>query len=178
MGWRESCVLDEKLRFIAEALKGDLPMTALCASFGISRQTGYELIRRYTAEGALGLEPRSRAPHHPGQGISAPIAAAIVALRGERPFWGPKKLRAVLQRREPGTVWPAPSSIGDLLRREGLSQPQSLPLRKPAPDVIRGRGAASDGGSVASAIRTGAGAKRAVVHRLQGLVPHARWRAL
>ena len=114
--------MDEKLLFIAAYLKDELPMSTLCASFGVSRQTGYELVRRYRAEGATGLEPRSRAPHHPGRGMSEAIAAAIVALRGERPFWGPKKLRAVLQRREPGTAWPAASSIGDLLRREGLSE--------------------------------------------------------
>src|SRR5271154_2703936 len=99
MGWKESCMLDEKLRFIVEYLKGDLPMTVLCAGVGVSRQTGYELVRRYHAEGAAGLEPRSRAPQHPGHGMSEAVAAAIVALRGERPFWGPKKLRATLLRR-------------------------------------------------------------------------------
>jgi len=128
--------MDKKLRFIAAYLKGDLPMTTLCASFGVSRQTGYELVRRYQADGAAGLEPRSRAPHHPGREMSEAVAAAIVALRGERPFWGPKKLRAILQRREPGTAWPAPSSIGDLLHREGLSQPRrrrrtAVPLSQP-----------------------------------------------
>lgn len=46
-------------------------------------------------------------------------AAAIIGLRGEYPSWGPK-LRRVLERRMPQTCWPAASSIGDLLRREGL----------------------------------------------------------
>jgi len=124
MGWKESRVSDEKLGFIAACLKGELPMTTLCASFGISRQTGYELIRRYHAEGAAGLAPRSRSPHHSGHAMGEVVAAAIVALRGDRPFWGPKKLRAMLQKREPGTAWPALSSIGDLLRREGLSLPR------------------------------------------------------
>ncbi len=136
MGWRESRVSDEKLCFIAACLKGELPMTTLCASFGISRQTGYELIRRYHAEGAPGLAPRSRAPHQAGHAMAATTAAAIIALRGERPFWGPKKLRAVLHKREPAIAWPAPSSIGDLLRREGLSQPRkrrrtAVPLSQP-----------------------------------------------
>jgi transposase InsO family protein len=53
--------------------------------------------------------------------MAGEVAAAIAALRGEHPTWGPKKLRAVLARRAPGTAWPAPSSIGALLRREGLS---------------------------------------------------------
>jgi putative transposase len=73
------------------------------------------------------------------------VAAAIVALRGQRPYWGPKKLRAVLQRRDPKQLWPAPEvlgldpRIGDLLRRQGLSEPRrrrrAVPLSQPFPPV-------------------------------------------
>jgi transposase InsO family protein len=64
------------------------------------------------------------------------VAAAIVALRRQRPYWGPKKLRAVLQRDDPKQLGPAPSTIGDLLRREGLSAPRrrrrrAVPLTQP-----------------------------------------------
>jgi putative transposase len=136
MPWKESCAMDEKLRFIAEYLKGELPMTVLCAGFGISRETGYELIRRYQASGLSGLSARSRAPHRHGLAMDEAIAAAIVARRGERPFWGPKKLRADLRRRAPSVAWPAASTIGDLLRREGLSTPRrrrrtAMPLSQP-----------------------------------------------
>ena len=120
MPFKETCVLDETVRFVSACLEGEETMTALCEAYGISRQWGYELVRRYQAEGAAGLEPRSRAPHRPGQAMPVAIADAIIALRCEHPSWGPKKLRAVLARRTPETVWPAPSSMGDLLRREGL----------------------------------------------------------
>src|ERR1700757_5064300 len=30
MPWKETCVMDEKTAFIAECLRGELPMTALC----------------------------------------------------------------------------------------------------------------------------------------------------
>src|SRR3954471_6345370 len=135
MAWG-STVEEEKLRFIAEWLKGELPMSTLCESFGVSRDTGYRLVRRYEAEGVTGLQPRSRAPHRPGRWMPAAIAAAIIGLRRERPFWGPKKLRALLMRREPEIVWPAASTIGDLLRREGLSAPRrrrraAVPLTRP-----------------------------------------------
>ena len=136
MPWKESCVMDEKLGFIVEYLKGELPMTALCERFGISRDTGYELVRRYRASGPSGLMPRSRAPHRHGLAMDEAIAAALVARRRERPFWGPKKLRADLQRRDPSIPWPAASTIGDLLRREGLSTPRrrrrtAMPLSQP-----------------------------------------------
>lgn len=136
MPFKETCALDETVRFIAEYLEGEETMTALCEAFGISRQWGYELVRRYRAEGLAGLEPRSRAPHRPGRAMPAAIAEAIVALRREHPHWGPKKLRAVLARRAPETAWPAPSSMGDLLRREGLIRSRRrrrtpLPLSRP-----------------------------------------------
>src|ERR1700757_600706 len=103
MPWKETCVMDEKTAFIAECLQGELPMTALCERYGISRDTGHRLLGRYREEGPSGLEPRSRAPHQHGMTMAEEIAAAIVALRRQRPYWGPKKLRAVLQRRDPNS---------------------------------------------------------------------------
>jgi transposase InsO family protein len=120
MPFKEICVTDETLRFIVAYLEGQGTMTGLCAEFGISRQWGYELVRRYRLQGVAGLEPRSRAPHRPGQAMSEQMAKAIIALRAKHSSWGPKKLRAVLARGEPATAWPAPSTIGELLRREGL----------------------------------------------------------
>jgi transposase InsO family protein len=122
-------MMDEKMAFVAACLRQEGSMTARCAAFGISRDSGYALLRRYRAEGAAGLVARSRAPHHHGLAMAEETAAAIIALRQERPYWGPKKLRAVLERRHPERTWPALSTIGDLLRREGLSQPRRRPRK-------------------------------------------------
>ena len=64
------------------------------------------------------------------------VRDAVIALRRAHPRWGPKKLRAVLQERAPRRVWPAASTMGDVLRREGLSQPRRrtryvVPLTQP-----------------------------------------------
>ena len=128
--------MDEKLAFIAEYLRGELPMTALCERYGISRDTGYRLLARYREAGPGGLAPRSRAPHRHGMAMAEEVAEAILALRRKRPFWGPKKLRAVLQQRDPKRLWPAPSTMGDLLQRQGLSEPRrrrrrAVPLSQP-----------------------------------------------
>jgi len=136
MPFKETCVSDEKLRFMREYVSSEWTMTELCERFGISREWGYELVRRYRAAGFAGLEPRSCAPHRHGRAMPEPIAAAILNLRKKRPTWGPKKLRAWLLRNEPETTWPAPSTMGDLLRREGLSERRRrrrtpLPLRQP-----------------------------------------------
>ena len=112
--------MDEKLSFVAECLRGDLPMVALCADYGISRKTGYKWLGRYRALGPEGLVDRSRAPRRHGRSMAPEVADAIVALRRERPHWGPRKLRAVLMRDRPDIAWPAASTMGDLLRAEGL----------------------------------------------------------
>ncbi len=52
-------------------------------------------------------------------------------LRGKHPRWGPKKLCAYLEREYPQRVWPALSTVGELLKREGLSIPQARRRRTP-----------------------------------------------
>jgi putative transposase len=112
--------MDERVRFIFAWQEGLEPMTVLCERFGISRQTGYKYLRRYRDEGVAGLGDRSRAPHRLGLAMSEAVARSILELRRHRPSWGPKKLKAWLERSEPGLVWPACSTIGDLLRRHDL----------------------------------------------------------
>ena len=121
MPWKETCVMDQRVNFISAVLRDEAPMSALCAAFGISRTTGYKWLGRYRSAGAAGLEDRSRAPHCHGREVAPEIAAAILALRRDRPHWGPRKLRAVLAWQQPELRWPAASTIGDLLRRHGLS---------------------------------------------------------
>src|SRR5258706_2585589 len=132
MPWKELSTMDEKLCFIRDCLRGDDSMTALCERYGISRETGYVWKRRYDCEGAKGLEERSRAPLHHGRQIPDEIAAAIVALRRKRPYWGAKKLIGVLERRHPEIVWPALSTATDILHRAGLIQARRR-RRRPVP---------------------------------------------
>ena len=44
----------------------------------------------------------------------------MVVLRGKHPTWGPKKLRERLKRLRPEMRVPAASTIGEILKREGL----------------------------------------------------------
>ena len=101
MPWKETCRMDEKLVFVADCLRGELPMTALCEDYGISRKTGYKWLGRYREHGPEGLVERSRAPHRHGRSMAPEMAEAIVALRRQRPHWGPRKLRAVLMGERP-----------------------------------------------------------------------------
>ncbi len=121
MPWREICSMDEKVRFVAAVLAEEQSMTELCESFGISRKTGYKWLQRYRSDGGEGLHDRSRAPHRVPWAIGEAQAHAILELRCAHPSWGPKKLRAKLIHRTPAQAWPAASTIGELLRRRGLT---------------------------------------------------------
>jgi transposase InsO family protein len=116
--------MDAKLMFIADCLREEEPMTVLCERYGISRETGYVWKRRYAAEGAKGLEERSRAPHMHGHATPAALVARIIEARQRKPYWGPKKLLAILAADDPEQAWPSPSTAAEILRREGLSEPR------------------------------------------------------
>lgn len=118
-----------KRRFIEERLAGERSMTELCALYGISRQTGYELMRRHHRDG---LGPRSHAPHQVPWTTPPEIREALIACRLEHPRWGPRKLKAFLARRTPEISWPAASTIGDLLKRAGLVSRRRR-IRRPLP---------------------------------------------
>ncbi len=47
MGWKGVTVMDQRVRFIAEYLKGYFPFNELCFQFSISRKTGYKWVQRY-----------------------------------------------------------------------------------------------------------------------------------
>jgi putative transposase len=132
MAWMVDSVMDQRLCFISASLDREGTMTALCARFGISRKTGYKWLQRYDEVGIAGLHDLSSARRTPTPGMDGGIASALVALRRDRPTWGPRKLLAYLRRARPQTEWPAASTVGDLLTREGLTQPRQRRAREPA----------------------------------------------
>ena len=61
MPWTETCVVDERVRFIGRVMDGE-KVVDLCREFGISRKTGYKFLERYEKYGVDGLLNRSRRP--------------------------------------------------------------------------------------------------------------------
>lgn len=120
MVWRETGIMDERIRFIGACVEQEETMSALCERFGISRKTGYKWLGRYRARGAEGLYDLPRAPLHHGRATPAEVVARIIALKEAHPSWGPKKLIGRLRRDEPGCAWPAVSTAGEVLKRHGL----------------------------------------------------------
>lgn len=115
MPWRTETVVDQRVEFVIRARSGDQKMAALCREFGISRPTGYLWLQRYRQAGVLGLSDRSHAPwHFPGR-VSAEIAAAVLAVRDEK-SWGGPKIAKVLERRGLAV---APATAQRIVKRAG-----------------------------------------------------------
>jgi len=121
--------MEEKLRFVFEHELRERTMTELCERYEITRQTGYVWLRRYREAGAAGLVEHSRATHRHHNQMPQEIEQQVLELRQAHMRWGPRKLKRILERDEPGRSCPAASTIGALLQREGLVVPRRKRVR-------------------------------------------------
>ncbi len=119
MPWKERCLVDERMKFVARLLEGER-MAELCREYGISRKTGYKIWNRYQRIGLNGLTDRSRRPIHYAHQLPMQIEAAIVRLKKEKPSWGAPKIREILARKYPDVRTPAKSTVHAVLDRHGL----------------------------------------------------------
>jgi transposase InsO family protein len=120
MPWKESSVMEERLRFVARLLEGE-EMSHLCREFGISRKTGYKIFERYQEHGLEALSDRSRRPVRYANQLPGQIEGLIVSFKRDKPHWGARKIRELLLRRLAGDVrLPAISTIHAVLDRHGL----------------------------------------------------------
>jgi putative transposase len=125
MPWRETCIMDERTCFVASCLAGEESVSELCRHFGISRKTGHKWLARYRADGSAGLVDRSRAPLTNPRDLTTEVIEAVVSVRHRFPSWGPRKVKAWLENREPEAAWPAASTIGAAFDRAGLTRPRT-----------------------------------------------------
>jgi len=124
MPWKETCSVEERVRFIAE-FGGEVEpsLASVCRRYGVSRKTGYKWLARHEREGLLGLEPRPPIAKQPAGRLAAELEDLIVELRREYAGWGPKKLQRLVASRWLGKL-PAQSTIGLVLKRRGLIRPR------------------------------------------------------
>jgi transposase InsO family protein len=120
MPWKTSGPMEERARFVFEYERDERTMTELCEEFGISRECGYRWLRRYRQCGLSGLVELDRAAvRHPNQTAVA-LEEAVLGLRQAHMRWGPRKLKRILERDQPGRGWPAASTMGEIVKRAGL----------------------------------------------------------
>jgi transposase InsO family protein len=132
MPWKRETELDQRIKLIGDWLSGDYSKTVLAKRYGISRPTVDKWIGRYMKEGADGLRERSRVPHHCPHRTPDAIVAELIAAKLKHMDWGPKKLLRYLADRHPETAWPAASTAGEILFRQGLVSPRRQRKRTPA----------------------------------------------
>lgn len=121
--------MDVRVQLIEEYEEGE-SVTALAEIYGVSRKTIYKWLARHEENGAAGLADRSRTPHHSPTQLSDETVAEIIAAR-QRWKWGPRKLRIKLTETNPKIVWPVESTIGEVLKRAGLTRRRKLRVRTP-----------------------------------------------
>ena len=121
MAWKDVEPMEERVRFVLAASGQEMSLCALCRRFGVSRKTGYKWLRRYEEGGLAAMEERSRRPLKSPKRIARWVEEAVLQERRAHRNWGPKKVRSILARKRGPEFAPAASTIGNILKRHGLT---------------------------------------------------------
>jgi len=121
MPWKVSDVMEQRFRLVERRKESGESIAELARRFAISRKTAYKWLERYELGGLEELQDRSRRPLVQAGRTPEALEQWVVDLRHTHPSWGPRKLRAWLERKMPQLPWPAESTLGLILDRHGLS---------------------------------------------------------
>ena len=120
MPFKETCPVEERIALFGEYEMGVFTVAELCRRHGISRETFYVWKRRWESGEPRWFEDKSHAVECCPHATAGRHADRIIEVRRRFPHFGPKKIKAWLERAAPDVAWPAASTIGDILKREGL----------------------------------------------------------
>lgn len=108
--------MDQRVEFVLRARAGEETLTALCRKYEISRPTGYLWLNRYHEVGSVtGLAEHSRRPLHSPRRTADKLATAVLAIRDEK-GWGGPKIAKVLEQQG---LQVAPATAQRILKRAG-----------------------------------------------------------
>jgi len=144
MPWMEASAMRLRSEFVMLARRPDANVRGLCRRYGISPQTGYKWIGRsgrsqadagvvgdaVVDDLAVAMADRSRRPHTSPGRTDRVIEQLVCDLRLQHPAWGGRKIHARLLARGHSDI-PAASTITDILRRNGLIDPDESSKHKP-----------------------------------------------
>lgn len=120
MPFKETCPVEERIALLREYETGAFTVSDLCRRYGISRETFYVWRRRRESGEERWFEARSHAVANCPHATASELVDRMIAIRRRFVHFGPKKIKAWLEREAPQVTWPAASTIGDILKREGL----------------------------------------------------------
>ena len=133
MAWKDVEPMEERIRFVLKATREEMAFSDLCDAFGVSRKTGYKWLSRYEEHGLEGMHELSRRPLSNSTRIEDWIEDLVVRERLIHRKWGPKKLREKLVEKCELETVPATSTIGNIIKRHGLtcSRRRKRPVSQP-----------------------------------------------
>jgi len=144
--WTITDPMLERAKLVALHAEGAFSVAELALRAGVSRKTAYKWIERYRDGGLDALADRTHARREQAHRTPPEVEALLVASREAHPSWGPRKLLLYLAKRHPDIPLPAPSTVGALLDRHGLTKkrrprrppkhPGSTPLVTAAPNDV------------------------------------------
>lgn len=129
MPWKAQDIMSLKQEFVLLAQQDGVNRRELCRRFGISPPTAYKWLRRYEEEGRAGLAEQSRRPASSPNICAGDIESAVIALRGQHPAWGGRKISRRLA--DLGGAKVAPSTVTCILHRHGLITAQASEAATP-----------------------------------------------
>jgi transposase InsO family protein len=139
VAWKEKSPVDLRIEFMNRVMCGER-VSHLCREYGISRKTGDKFKQRYKRLGEIGLLDQSRAPKIVPHRTPPELVELIIAERKRHTTWGPKKLKETLEERL-GRTLPAPSTIGDILKRAELVRKRPASRGRTPPRLTKLRAA-------------------------------------
>ena len=122
MGWKVESMKTQKQKFILLYETGKFTLSSLCRDFGISRPTGYAILKRYEEDGWDALEERSRRhKRHPNQ-TPQKVEDAIISERKKHTRWGARKIIILLHRdlKIPEGEIPSETTVNNIMKKHGL----------------------------------------------------------
>lgn len=100
MVWLTVNVMEQRIKFVSQALGKEVNFSDLCREYGISRPTGYRWVNRYNERGSfVELAEESRRPHRSPNRTALELEDRVLELR-DRHGWGARKLKVLLLRDE------------------------------------------------------------------------------
>lgn len=123
-----SWLVEQRYGAVREVLDG-AAVTEVALRFGVARQTVYDWLERFEAEGVAGLVERSRRPHHSPTRLPSDLEAMACEMRRAHPRWGARRIchEMLLAGIDPA---PARATVHRALVRNGLVRPQEQRHRR------------------------------------------------
>lgn len=136
MPWERKTVDNQRREFVARAVMGEESLSALCREYGISRPTAYKWLERY--RNGESMLDRPHTPFRKPFKTRPDVELRIVDVRSAHPTWGARKIQRFLVDKGEACV-PAPSTIGDILKRNGCISEAASEQHTPWKRFVRDR---------------------------------------